>query len=283
MKLTLLAPLLVTATFAAACAVDQYCYADKDCLGGQVCRAGACTAAPDAAPPPDGLSPDGLQPMRCLISPMVLARRGNLVFCVDPYEASRPDATPTSAGVNNARAVTRAGVLPWMVNSNSQADAACAAAGKRLCSSQEWGAACSGPAGTTYAYGNFYNPTTCNGVDTYPNWQFKLMPTGSFSGCTNAFGVFDMNGNVWEHVRGGDDMLVRGGAFNCSDSTTFHRCDYVPTNWTPSALGFRCCADAVANNADAGAPDTRVDLPPPDLTTAMDAAMDAAAEGGPDA
>jgi hypothetical protein len=176
--------------------------------------------------------------------PPLMASVGD--FCIDLYEASRGDATATSAGSDGTQAYSSAGVLPWQVASNAEAAGACAAAGKRLCSPAEWQIACEGPDQTTYAYGDRYSATTCNGIDTFANYNFHLTATGSFPGCTNAWGVFDMNGNVWEHVAGGTDLTVRGGAYNCSDSVTYHRCDYVPTTWSPSAKGFRCCADGNA-------------------------------------
>ena len=61
-----------------------------------------------------------------------------------------------------------------------------------------------------------------------------------------------MNGNVWEHVRGGGRKLVRGGAFNCSDSRTLHTCIYIPGYWEPSAQGFRCCSDGTPASGDGG-------------------------------
>jgi hypothetical protein len=186
-------------------------------------------------------------------------------FCIDVYEASRPDATATSSGADESAAVSRADVLPWQVANNEEADSACRAAGKILCTEDQWYQACEGPEGTVYAYGDDYIPTICNGIDTfcycddeacqdadvcpYPHCyhtcgaSFHLTPTGGLSGCTNSYGVFDMNGNLWEHVLGGDETRIRGGAFNCSDSETLHRCDYIPGNWTPSARGFRCCSE----------------------------------------
>jgi len=162
------------------------------------------------------------------------------LYCMDRYEASRPDATAASAGADSSKAACQKGVLPWQVASNADADAACQAAGKRLCTPAEWQKDCQGPQQTVYCYGNAYQATTCNGIDAFPAWTFHLTPTGDFPGCT-AYGVFDLNGNVWEHVAGGTNMTVRGGAFNCGDSVTYHRCDYIPGTWTPSAQGFRCC------------------------------------------
>jgi hypothetical protein len=176
--------------------------------------------------------------------PPLMAAMGG--FCIDIYEASRGDATATSAGSDRSRACVVAGVLPWLVGDNAEAALACEAAGKRLCSPTEWQLACKGPDETAYAYGATYSPTACNGIDAFSGSGFHLAPTGSFPGCTNAWGVFDMNGNVWEQVAGGTNMTVRGGAYNCSDSVTYHRCDYIPSTWTPSALGFRCCVEGNA-------------------------------------
>ncbi len=165
-------------------------------------------------------------------------------YCIDMYEASRPDADETTAGYQETRAVSQKGVMPWLIGDNNEkAEKACAAAGKRLCSPAEWEYACHGVNNTVYGYGDKYNPVICNGLDTYPYPGFHLMPTGSFSDCHNGWNVFDMSGNVWEHTAGGSGMTVRGGAYNCSDSENNHKCSYVPMTWTPAALGFRCCAN----------------------------------------
>lgn len=197
-------------------------------------------------------------------------------FCMDRYEASRPDATADSAGTDASYATSRPGVLPWFSFSLTRQDAAtaCAAAGKRLCTPTEWQTACQGPAQTVYGYGDTYDPITCNGIDRfcrcgsgqacesvtpcpYPHCfnqpppggsppascgaDFHVEPTGNEAGCVNGWGIYDMNGNVWESVNAGDaQQHFRGGAYNCSDSELLHRCDYDAT-WGPSARGFRCC------------------------------------------
>ena len=179
-------------------------------------------------------------------------------FCVDIWEASRPNATATSSGSDESQAHSAPGVLPWKVADNATASAACVAAGKRLCSEDEWYTACVGPTDTTYGYGDTYDADACAGGDAFctctdgSHYQGcyyacggdpELQPTGTWPACTNGWGLFDVNGNLWEHIQGGTDSTVRGGAYNCGDAATFHRCDYVPSTWSPSARGFRCCAD----------------------------------------
>ncbi|HJX62617.1 MAG TPA: SUMF1/EgtB/PvdO family nonheme iron enzyme [Polyangia bacterium] len=253
--------------------VKGVCYDSRDCPAPQICSpSGACVVLQDAsATPPvppdvgadasldagdaeetegpvDAEAGDGeetggpidAEADAAPVCPPSMVAVGN--FCIDIYEASRRDATANNAGSDGSQAHSVANVLPWQVGSNAEAALACKAAGKRLCSPAEWQTACEGPDKTVYAYGASYSANTCNGIDAFGG-NFHLAPTGSLPECTNAWGVFDMNGNVWEHVAGGTDMTVRGGAYNCGDSVTFHRCDYVPADWTPSAKGFRCCAD----------------------------------------
>jgi len=231
--------------------VKSRCYGNSDCPTPQMCNsAGACAyVCSDSTPCEPGfvcvdhtcqrVAPPDSTPVTCPADMVVVADS----YCVDRYEAARMDATATSAGSDESQAKSVAGVLPWQVINNGAAAQACAAAGKRLCSATEWQLACEGPQGTTYSYGDTYNPTTCNGIDTYSGGRFHLAPTGSFPDCTNDWGVFDINGNLWEHTAGGDTTTIRGGAYNCSDSATLHRCDYIPLTWSPSARGFRCCAD----------------------------------------
>jgi formylglycine-generating enzyme required for sulfatase activity len=238
-----IAVLMVTS----GCLVDERCETSADCPSGKVCSQDGrciweCESAVDCGPGftcKDHLcTPDETQEMAC---PADMVKVGNF-FCIDQFEASRPDATADLPGTIETVAMSRPGVLPWMLDDDNElADAACAAAGKRLCSSFEWEVACRGPAMTNYGYGNSYDETICNGIDTFGPSGIKLLPTGAFAGCTNGWGAYDMNGNLWEHVAHGDGKSVRGGAYNCIDSMSLHRCDYVPRTWVPSALGFRCC------------------------------------------
>ncbi len=58
------------------------------------------------------------------------------------YEASRPDATATSAGVVEALPCSNSGSLPWTNVTPIDAEAACSAIGARLCTELEWQRAC---------------------------------------------------------------------------------------------------------------------------------------------
>jgi hypothetical protein len=193
--------------------------------------------------------------------------------CIDRYEASRPDATELSPGVDETRAASRPDVQPWFVNpfdttALAAFEAACAASGKRLCEADEWQAACAGPAGLPYVYGATFDRETCNCVDTYCDdhcvtagippascdlladcgyryFCFHVEPTGRFPGCTNVLGTYDLNGNVWEIVRSTVDARgfeVRGGAFNCAMAELRVNCTF-NAGWLALNAGFRCCKD----------------------------------------
>jgi sulfatase modifying factor 1 len=68
--------------------------------------------------------------------------------------------TPTDS--DDVRAVSRPGVLPQTYVSAMQAEDACGAAGKRLCSHAEWIAACEGSKALAYPYGEKRSAGTCN-------------------------------------------------------------------------------------------------------------------------
>jgi hypothetical protein len=226
------------------------------CTGGDACQTGACVP--------------GAEPL-CPCPPDMVPVAG--AFCLDRYEASRPDASATGVGADGSKATSRAGVLPWFPVDRALALAACTAAGKRLCTAVEVQGACQGTAGTTYTYGDAYDADVCNGIDafcdcTHPNCAalaecpyphcrsyspegiygsgcgsaFHVVPTGAFPACVSADGAFDLNGNVWELVDVGTTASwYKGGAYNCSDSELLHRCDGMYQEI--SAKGFRCCRD----------------------------------------
>ncbi len=212
------------------------------------------TSPPDTGQPPDDTGdpcPDGMVAV-------------SDTLCMDRWEASRSDATSSSPGTDSSAATSRYGVIPWLVGDETVAGNACTAAGKRLCTTTEWIAACRGPEEHAYAYGDVYEAEICNGIDAdcncesgktacecidghgYPGCYrdcggvLRVRATGSYSDCTGGNGVWDLSGNLWEYTLDGPEGVLKGGAYNCGDSVSNQRCDFVP-DWNPSARGFRCC------------------------------------------
>jgi len=195
-------------------------------------------------------------------------------YCIDRFEASLVTDTGTWSpyffpGGQSVKAASLRAAVPQAFISQLEAKAACAAAGKRMCSDVEWLRACQGSANQTYPYGNTRMPGVCNDaravqpeVELYGTtapWIADhldspcldqeadgLARTGAGAGCVTAEGVFDMMGNVHEWtdnptgtLRGGDYVDTVSDGNGCLYATTAHD----PTYWDYST-GFRCCADA---------------------------------------
>ncbi len=200
---------------------------------------------------------------------MVHITSGGMDFYIYTYEAARPDATSTFEGAVTTRSCSNPNVIPWSLVDWTDADAACTAAGKRLCTEDEWQAACEGMAQTTYPYGNTYIADACNGEDYDPDCtgtnDDEVVPTASPNGCPKrnasicvsswgaAGGVYDMSGNLreWTGTSPANDgngnplYRIRGGGFdNVQQALT---CEFDFWAETPSSLyfdlGFRCCSD----------------------------------------
>ncbi len=240
--------IIFSATSISGCVVEEKCYKNEDCESPKICDSlGECVfeCVRDEDCGPGFVCEDhrcrldqgNTEPLSCPEDMVSI----DDAYCMDIFEASRPDATQDSQGEDSSVATSREGVLPWKEDENALVQAACEAAGKTLCTPAQWEYACMGPESLVYTYGDTYDPTACNGYDSFGDNQFHLAPTGSFPRCTNEFGTFDLNGNLWEHTKDGDGSTVRGGAYNCGNSLLLHMCRYVPTSWTPSVLGFRCC------------------------------------------
>jgi sulfatase modifying factor 1 len=201
-------------------------------------------------------------------------------FCVDRWEASlveithhgdrsfSPYETPTGHSV---RAVTAAGLVPQGYVSRDQADRACRASGKRLCTEDEWAQACKGEPAHAFPYGDARVKGVCNDSGISPLHVFypeapetygpgpmndprlnqqpnTLAKAGTFSRCTNGFGVFDMVGNLHEWVmserptfRGGYYLDTHRNGEGCAYRTTAHMASY-----HDYSTGFRCCSEAEA-------------------------------------
>jgi formylglycine-generating enzyme required for sulfatase activity len=192
--------------------------------------------------------------------------------CVDKYEGAiekwsfSQDLDDKDAGTY--RAIVAKGVKPQVNISATQAEWACEASGKRLCTLVEWTAACRGPKNTLYPYGDKYVKGACNEGRPSPTRRYRprsgrlddphlaeldatIEPGGSFPRCVSACGVFDMHGNVHEWVAdtrpgsfrfgvfvGGFFADADGNGFGCTYKTTAHLRDY-----HDYSTGFRCCKD----------------------------------------
>lgn len=98
--------------------------------------------------------------------------QGKLVYCIDRYEAAVvevdadgneqvfPHYLPIDG--HDVRAVSRKGEIPQSYVSAADAEEACGAAGKRLCTQSEWQKACRGTADTVYPYGRTREVGKCN-------------------------------------------------------------------------------------------------------------------------
>jgi hypothetical protein len=223
------------------------------------------TVLPDAAPPSaeqcdaldnncDGIVDNATGPNR-VVDAMTHVQVGALDFYIDTYEASHPDATATSTGVSAARSCSNPSVIPWRNVSFNAAQAACAAAGKTLCSAAQWQSACEGPANTVYPYGNTFSATTCNtepfdGVPGAPD-DDVLLATGALPMCVSAPGALDLSGNLKEWTneitgqtgQGTNIAVLRGGAFDTPaiGATCDFRTSRAAVDTLDPTYGFRCC------------------------------------------
>jgi len=183
-------------------------------------------------------------------------------------------------------AISVAGIQPQSFLNKVMAEEACTAAGKRLCTREEWFTSCVGPDQVSarvgqklYPYGPRFLSDKCNVGRTasfsvlYTAGDKRLqnprlgeitdslgvplrMNTGIKAGCTNGYGVYDMVGNLDEIVAdlasGGSNMTFVGGFYARSQPGSEQSCssavtDHSATGWYDYSVGFRCCADPGAS------------------------------------
>ncbi len=157
------------------------------------------------------------------------------------------------------------GVLPQGYLNQELAERACRAAGKRLCTRDEWLLACRGERNRKFPYGESYREGACNVFrDTHPAAVLHgnpsrehldprlglvtdqrgtlLRTTGATASCRSEWAgdaIFDMVGNVDEWVSDGSFL---GGFFS---RATREGCDARiathPGNYFDYSTGARCC------------------------------------------
>jgi hypothetical protein len=203
-------------------------------------------------------------------------------FCIDRYEAhvvevvdggerAHSPYVPVDGLVVAARSAR--GVVPQGYISQVQAQKACQAAGKRLCSADEFALGCRGPdSRNLYPYGGQVRiPRACNegkgssvplfyGNDpakwTYADfndprlnqWDGGLAPTAAYPRCVSPAGLYDCVGNL--HEWGSDPADAHGhgrfrGGFYGDAEINGHGCTYVTQahelTYHDYSTGFRCC------------------------------------------
>ncbi len=207
-------------------------------------------------------------------------------YCIDRWEAyvveltdagEQPHSPYQTVDGLSVKAMSAGGVVPQGYISQLEATQACANAGKRLCSADEFHRACEGPdAGNWYPYGGEQHIAgNCNegkgsmvpvfyGNDpstwTYADFNDPrlnqidggLFPTGSFPHCVSPDGIYDCVGNL--HEWGSDPADSNGhgrfrGGFYGDAEINGHGCLYVTSAhelaYHDYSTGFRCCADAL--------------------------------------
>lgn len=178
-------------------------------------------------------------------------------FQIDAFEAS----------IEGGEALSRAGVAAARGVSWFEADAACRAAGRRLCTEEEWLTACigavptddngdgifsnDGQPGRQHVYGEHFQDGLC--AVSRGKEDARPLVTGVHPRCATPDGIHDLEGLTKEWVGlAADRAAVKGGSYFSGDSA---RCAYHKDNEAPdskdASLGFRCCAGTTDAMPDA--------------------------------
>ncbi|HEX3769739.1 MAG TPA: SUMF1/EgtB/PvdO family nonheme iron enzyme [Polyangiaceae bacterium] len=187
--------------------------------------------------------------------PSNMVRAGNN-YCIDRYEAPN-----------------RRGAHPFVMQSAIDANVWCTDHHKRLCTEDEWIAACQGDDHRTYPYGNEHIDGQCNDdrawqkVDEallakWPSAEAKQhakdlyqgTPSGSKRKCRSEAGARDLTGNVeeWvvrtrEHANAYPYILIGcywAGCYGGNKPTCHSTNNAHGPEFRFYETGFRCCRDA---------------------------------------
>lgn len=209
--------------------------------------------------------------------PMGMARVSG--YCVDRFEASLVERLMNGSerswspffnpGTRDVYAVSLRYGVPQGYMSGTQAQRACQASGKRLCTDQEWLRACSGPSSYVFPYGDTREWGVCHdaraqhpaisyfGTSDDSIWSMlsnpcinqqpdSLTSNDQHQGYVSDEGVYHMVGGLHEWTsdpsgtfRGGFYADTTRNGVGCAYRTTAHNVEH-----SDYSTGFRCCADA---------------------------------------
>jgi protein-disulfide isomerase/uncharacterized membrane protein len=174
---------------------------------------------------------------------------GGLTFGMDTFEAA----------IKDGKAVSAKHEVPALRVSWYDAKAACEAAGKRMCTEEEWVSACQNARavddngngefaddmieGTAYPYGDLHEKPNC--WDGKQGDAFRPVYTGELPGCATPTGVYDLTGNVEEWVgETPEKAALLGGAWDTSEdhARCYRRNDSFGAGYASPRTGFRCCS-----------------------------------------
>ena len=191
-----------------------------------------------------------LPPVPADVPPTRQLTFGELRYTMDTFEAAIVDG----------KAVSAKHQIPALRTSWFDAKAACEAAGRRMCTEEEWVSACQGARalddnhngeladdmieGTAYPHGDLHDPRRCwDGKDAATS---RPVYTGELPGCVTAAGVYDLTGNVEEWAgETPEKAVLLGGAFDTSEdhARCYRRNDSFGAGYAAPRTGFRCCAN----------------------------------------
>jgi sulfatase modifying factor 1 len=187
-----------------------------------------------------------------------MVRAGN--YCIDRYEAPN-----------------RRGARPLVMQSANDGNAWCTDHHKRLCTEDEWIAACQGEEHRTYPYGNEHVDGRCNDDKAWQKvdeallakWPapeakahakelYQATRSGSKRKCASQGGARDMTGNVEEwvvrtrqHANDWPYILIGcywSGCYGGNKPTCHSTNNAHGPEFRFYETGFRCCTDAAVKN-----------------------------------
>ncbi len=210
----------------------------------------------EGPPPADGACPEGM--VKIPRADFALGREedGPEIYALDPTSITLgPFCIDIFEYPNQQDRLPRTQVT-W-----GKARSLCKQAGKRLCRSLEWEAACRGPEGRRHSYGDTFTPGRCytEGARSFDDRDLK--PIGGFPDCTTPGGVRDLDGGVSEWVEEAHPgpafpqdegpaerptHVLRGGTM----WTARYGQDCLSRHWHSVGHrqeddGFRCCSDPI--------------------------------------